>query len=81
MTDARFGWSESRKKSLDQAAELANRVLAINDKAATAYSLLGRICLMKKEYEKANDYNEKALSLSPNASHIQRVFLSCPIGR
>jgi adenylate cyclase len=69
--DARHGWSESRKKSFDQATELANRVLAIYDKSGRAYHLLAGIHLMKREYEKANNYYKKALSLSPNDPSIQ----------
>jgi TolB-like protein/class 3 adenylate cyclase/Tfp pilus assembly protein PilF len=69
--DARMGYSESRKKSFDQAAEIAHRVLAIYDQSATAHQLLGSIHLMKREYEEAKGYYEKALSLNPNAAYTQ----------
>jgi len=66
-SDARNGWSESRKKSFEQAVEVAHRVLAIHDKSASAYQLLGDIHLMKREYDEAESYFKKALSLNPNA--------------
>lgn len=82
-SDARHGWSESRKKSFDLATEMAHRVLAINDESASGYRLLGAIHLMKREYEKANNYNEKALNLTPNSSEAQagRGFLLNYLGR
>jgi adenylate cyclase len=78
-----MGWSESRKKSFDQATELAHRVLSINDESSGAYQLLRGIHLMKREYEKANYYDEKALSLHPNAPAIQagRGFLLNYLGK
>jgi adenylate cyclase len=81
--DARMGWSESRKKSFDQATELAKKVLAINDKSSGAYQLLRGIHLMKREHEKANYYDEKALSLNPEAPAIQagRGFLLNYLGK
>jgi TolB-like protein/class 3 adenylate cyclase len=69
--DAREGWSDSRKESFDRATEYANKVLAINDASGAANHLLADIHLMKREYEKANNYYEKALSISPNHSDIQ----------
>jgi len=69
--DARHGWSESRKKSFEQAVEIAHKVITIYDQSATAHQLLGNIQLMKREYEKANSYYEKALNLNPNAAYTQ----------
>ena len=69
--DGRMGYSESRKKSFDQAAKIAHRVITIYDKSPTAHHLLGSIHMYNKEYEKAKSYFEKALSLNPNAAHTQ----------
>ncbi|MGD9046027.1 MAG: adenylate/guanylate cyclase domain-containing protein [Desulfobacterales bacterium] len=69
--DARHGWSESRDKSFDLATEYANRVLAINDESASALRILGSVHLMKREFEKANIYYEKALSLTPDNPDMQ----------
>jgi TolB-like protein/class 3 adenylate cyclase/Flp pilus assembly protein TadD len=68
--DARWGWGESREKSFDLATEMANKVLAINE-SASAYQLLRGVHLMKREYEKANFYEEKAISLTPDNPGIQ----------
>jgi tetratricopeptide (TPR) repeat protein len=46
-------------------------VLAINDEAASGYRILGSVHLMKREYEKANNYYEKALSLTPDNPDMQ----------
>jgi adenylate cyclase len=69
--DARMGYTESRKKSFNQAAKIAHRVLAIYDQSATAHHLLGSLHLYKREYEEARSYCEKALSLNPNAAYTQ----------
>jgi adenylate cyclase len=71
QTDARMGYSESREKSFEQAAEIARRVITIYDQSATAHQLLGSIHLMKREFEEALPYYEKALSLNPNAAYTQ----------
>ncbi len=60
------------EKNYDKAYDLLNRVI-INPnipprRRAEAYNLLGRIMLDKKEYEKAKDYFEAALSEDPNYS-------------
>lgn len=62
--DARMGWSVSRKKSTEQASEIAQRVIAIYNKSPTAHLLIGSIHLYKREYE-------KELSLNPNAAYTQ----------
>ncbi len=46
-------------------------MIAIYDQSATAHQLLGSIHLIKREYEKAISYFDKALSLNPNAANMQ----------
>ena len=71
--DARYGWSDSRKKSFDLATETAHKALAIYE-SSSATQLLGNIHLMKREYEKAKTYYEKALSLNPNHANLQAAY-------
>ena len=72
--DVRFGWSESRAKSLDKAFELAQKALAMDDSIASAHSLLGSIYLVKLEFEKAIAEAERAVVLNPNGAQGIFVF-------
>jgi TolB-like protein/class 3 adenylate cyclase/Tfp pilus assembly protein PilF len=74
LSDGRYGWSESRKKSFEQAVEVAHRVIAIYNQSATAHHLLASIHLYKREYEEANNYYEKALSFNPNDANLQAAY-------
>jgi len=58
--DVRMGWTDSREKSIYQAVESANRALAIDDTYWGAYSILCNIYLVKREFEKTDDYFKKA---------------------
>ena len=63
--DARHGWTDSRKQSFDQAAESANKALAIDDTYWASYDILCNIHLVKREFKKANNYLEKARIHAP----------------
>ena len=64
--DARAGWSESPKHSLEQAEKLAQKAIAIDDKLPEARQLLGLLYLMKCQYEKSIAEHRKAIALNPN---------------
>jgi adenylate cyclase len=66
--DVRFGYSESRAKSLQKAFELAQKALARDDSIDTAHSLLGSIYLVKLQFEKAVEEAERAVALNPNGA-------------
>ncbi len=74
--DARLGWTDSRKKSFDKAIEAANRALAIDETYWGAYSILCSIHLVKREFEKANEYFNKASSHAPATTdfYARRAF-------
>jgi TolB-like protein/class 3 adenylate cyclase/Flp pilus assembly protein TadD len=74
--DARHGWSNSRKKSIDQAVESANKALAIDDSYWGAHSMLCTIHLLKREFNKAEEYLQKAQIHAPSTSdfHSMRAF-------
>ena len=74
--DGRFGWTDTPDKSLALAEELAQKVLALDDSMAEAYSLLSLVYMARKQHEKAVAYGEKALVLAPNlASNIANTAL------
>jgi adenylate cyclase len=64
--DARAGWSESPKHSLEQAEKLAKKAVALDDKLPEASQLLGLLYLMKGQYENSMAEYEKAVALNPN---------------
>ncbi len=74
--DARHGWSNSRKKSIDLAVESANKALAIDDTYWGAYSMLCTIHLVTREFEKAEEYFKKAGHHAPSTTdfHSMRAF-------
>jgi adenylate cyclase len=63
-----FGLSESPGKSIERAAELAQKALFLDDTLDTPHSLLGNIYLMKRQHEKAIAEQEKAVTLNPNGA-------------
>ena len=62
-----FGWSKSRKESLEQALELAQKAIALDNSSPSCYALLSSIYMFKKQYEKAIAEAERAIALDPNA--------------
>jgi adenylate cyclase len=64
--DGRFGWTDTPDKSLVLAEEQAQKILAVDDSMAEAYSLLSLVYMARKQHEKAVAYGEKALALAPN---------------
>ncbi len=66
--DARFGWTESRVKSMGMAFESAQKSLEIDDTMDFAHSVLSGIYLVKRQHEKAVAAAEHALTLNPNGA-------------
>jgi tetratricopeptide (TPR) repeat protein len=62
-----LGWSES-SEGLDQALELAQKAIALDDVQAEAHCLLGNVYLWKKRHEKAIEVFGRAIDLNPNYS-------------
>lgn len=63
-----FGWSKSRKESLEQALELAQKALSLDESSPSGYELLSSIYMFKKQYEKAIAEAERAIALDPNGA-------------
>jgi adenylate cyclase len=62
------GWSKSREKSMELATEFAQKALDLDESSAAANSLMGSICLGKRQYDKAITWAKRAVTLSPNDS-------------
>jgi adenylate cyclase len=63
-----FGLSESSEISMEKAAELAQKALALDDTLDFSHSLLANIYLMKRHYEKAIAEAKRAVVLNPNGA-------------
>jgi adenylate cyclase len=59
------GWTEFPNEALQQAHALAQKALDLEE-SAPAYSLLGYIYLLRKQYDLASDALERAMELNPN---------------
>jgi TolB-like protein/Flp pilus assembly protein TadD len=66
--DAKYGWSESRTKSMEKAVLTAERALALDESNGLTFSLLGLIYSTQEQYENAIAATEKAIILNPNLS-------------
>ena len=66
--DARFGWTESRVKSIEMAFESAQKSLEIDDTMDFAHSVLSAVYLVKRQHEKAVAAAEHALNVNPNGA-------------
>jgi len=65
LMDVWYGSSESTARSMEQASELAQKALALDDTLDYSHSLLGNIYLMTRQHEKAIAENERAVALNP----------------
>jgi len=66
--DAAYGWTESSRGSLKRAHELAQRVLAAEEKHVGVHILLGTIYLAQRRHAKAAAAGKRSISLAPNLS-------------
>jgi adenylate cyclase len=53
-------------QTLEQALEIAHRIIALNDFLPPGHQILGTVYLLQKQYEPAMAEMEKALALDPN---------------
>ena len=68
------GWSRSPRKSMKEAAKLAQKALELDDSLADTHVLLGNIYLMKGQYQQAMDAGETALILEPNGADVNALL-------
>jgi len=68
LKDAWHGWSESPERSGAMAMEYALKCLALDESLSDAHATLGIIYLVLRQWDKAVEESEIAVSLSPNSA-------------
>jgi len=68
QNDVWYDTTKSPEQSLARAFELAQKAISLDDSNAAAYSVLGTMYGMKKQYDKAIAGCEQAVSLDPNSA-------------
>ena len=61
-----FRITKSPEKSIEQAEQAAQKCIALTPDQPPPYKLLSQISLLKKDFDNAILYGEKAVELSPN---------------
>jgi adenylate cyclase len=79
LMDALYGWSESRDASLNQALELAERGLALDDNNSLALRAVGATHFFSKNHDVALSYYRKAVQVNPNEAE-NRALLGAALG-
>jgi len=69
--DVRLGISTSPRKSLAKAAELYQKVIAMDSSEAVAHGFLGMVYTLMRQHEKGIAEAAKAVTLNPNAADAQ----------
>jgi adenylate cyclase len=63
-----YGWGENPAQEQAQAEELAHKASAIDPSSPGPYVLFALVCLLRRHYDEAIAYNEKAVALEPNSA-------------
>ena len=71
--DARWGWSDSKKASLDLAENAALQSQKIDNNYPGGFTVLGMIYLLRSQHDKSIEMMEQAVNLAP--SHAASVAL------
>jgi TolB-like protein/Tfp pilus assembly protein PilF len=77
--DARYGWVESRAKSIKIAFKYAQQAMELDDTSDLAHTLIGAVYLLKGQHEKNIAQAERALVLNPNGAH-NNAFMAGALG-
>jgi len=75
VMDVWLGTSKSRSQSLDQALDLLQKAISLNENSAPSYSTLCLIYSTRRQYEKAIEAGQRAIEISPNSDRA-RVWLA-----
>ncbi len=73
-TDARAHWTGTPEKSLDRAAECAERALAIDSTYADSHAFIGIVRLFQRRFAEAVAAGEKAVELGANSADTYVVL-------
>jgi adenylate cyclase len=69
MMDVFFGLSKSPRKSLQEAAKLHQKALAIDESHPRSGGALAMVYSMQRQHEKSLSQAERAVALNPNRAH------------
>ena len=75
MQEVMVGWSDSPPHSLNLAMEYAQKCVSLDKSYSNAHAVLGMIYLVMRQWDKAVEESELAVSLSPNSADTI-VFLA-----
>ena len=67
--DAFRGWTPTPDRSVEQAAELGRRAIAMEDADGQAHAVMGHIHLYRREHDKALEVAEQAVAIRPNCTN------------
>jgi TolB-like protein/Flp pilus assembly protein TadD len=68
LMDIFYGATKSPGKSIEKASELVQKTVALDDSLFMNYLLLGYICNLKRQHEKAIAQYERVIDLNPNVA-------------
>jgi len=77
--DARYGWVESRGKSIETAYKYAQKAIELDDTLDTAYLVIGGVYLLKGQHEKTIAQAERAIAINPNGAS-NNTFMAGALG-
>jgi adenylate cyclase len=77
--DARFGWVKSRADSIKMAYKYSQKAIELDNASDLAYTLIGGIYLLKRQYEKNIAQAERAIAINPNGAW-NNIFLAGALG-
>ena len=69
-----FGWTTDRRQALDQAAALARRAVAANERDSRTRTLLGFAQLFRGEFEEARAQLRAAIALNQNDEEAHAIY-------
>ncbi len=67
--EGRFGWSESRAKSMKMAFRYGQKAIALDDTFDWSHILLASVYLVTRQHEKSLAEAERAVALNPNGAN------------
>lgn len=67
-------WVSHRDAALDQAYELAQRAVLLDETDSFPHTILGAVHWFRREYEDARSEHETAISLNPNSPEARRYY-------
>jgi len=68
LTEVAAGWSRSPKESMEKADTHAQKAFALNDKVDFTHLIMSRVCLAKRQHDRAVQEAERAVALNPNSA-------------